>query len=553
MLSQLQKKLLPKVDQNQLPQALDSSSTLPSNPSDGQHARSTAKRLLGLATLTRRPQKPQGAEVGSSSQTTDGSMVVAPHPRRITDPSQLSSGTESSTPLSELAQTATTAATSVDSLPPDTSPSHKVDCSLSSTPSQVTIFKRYATRTLFVGFPDQIELPQSIVEKWESDVRDQLMIDLKDVVDWIQKEGTRRRAREAERNITSELRMSGYAPRGSSMVTVEPCIWILCGSRWASAAVREAIKDYTWLSNFTPAKVEVRVGGGVLANTAVTTDLEGLDYSYGLMLGHESILYINIEDYSDSASLCGLVCCATVKHGDKIIHRISRIGGLIKLGLKDDVPLSCGISTAHGVLSDLLERQERPGDYHTMLNGATDDFNSQDSSDDYASETEDEDTKTVRNHGIPEPRTDRLGTLDPKIFTKWRNHSLDTSLSFLGQFLVSSSAGEVGLGGMAQLVSKVEPNSVIPAQVDHLLTNMIPRQMKNPNRYIGRDEAEVEITHSLKDSELLVGDQVVILCGQGTVVEGTLVAGSTNLVVHGQTLVLRKIRLATILGKHSSL
>ncbi|KAK4466254.1 hypothetical protein QBC42DRAFT_343293, partial [Cladorrhinum samala] len=197
------------------------------------------------------------------------------------------------------------------------------------------------------------------------------------------------------------------------MVTVEPCIWILCGSRWASAAVREAIKDYTWLSNFTAAKVEVRVGGAVLANTAVPTDLEGLDYSYGLMLGPGSILYINVEDYSDSASLCGLVCCATVKHGHATMHRISRIGGLIRLDLKDDEPLSCGIPMTHGVLSNLLDDQERH-----------DDLKDKNSSDDYASESEDGDTGVVVPR-IPGARDNRPDTLDPKMFTKWRNHSLD--------------------------------------------------------------------------------------------------------------------------------
>ncbi|KAK2051890.1 hypothetical protein LY76DRAFT_369678 [Colletotrichum caudatum] len=130
-----------------------------------------------------------------------------------------------------------------------------------------SIFRRKRS-FLWIGKPADVPVPESLRESWSKPggVKDRLQKDLRPICDGMQRDGAG--MPHHERLITLDLRMSGYtALLHSGPVTLRPCIWILCGSRWCKKRVSKAVKDLPWTYTFVARPIEVHTGGPRLATT----------------------------------------------------------------------------------------------------------------------------------------------------------------------------------------------------------------------------------------------------------------------------------------------
>lgn len=63
--------------------------------------------------------------------------------------------------------------------------------------------------------------------------------------------------------VMIDMRMAGTPARGSTKVTLKPCIWVFCGSKWCQKIVQRDVKALNWLG---PYEVHfVRKGGPLLS------------------------------------------------------------------------------------------------------------------------------------------------------------------------------------------------------------------------------------------------------------------------------------------------
>lgn len=439
-----------------------------------------------------------------------------------------------------------------------TSPSTLVECQVKS--SDVRVFKRCRTKCLYIGVSESARLPDNIVQKWESDKRDQLRIDLADVVSEVYRKVAKKGLKEFEANIAYELRMSGYALNGADTVTLSPCIWILCGSKWAARIIQKAVQEYTWIKSFTPSAVEVHVDGAILATSEQPgPGIEILNMEHGITLAPGVLLYVHVEDYTGKSSACGLLCCATIQHGQTIVQQFCRVGGLITLGDADERKETYGLSTAHSMLSNpsLLptmrrnEYREISRDYQTWVRntetpsaGPSDDDDDDDGDGD-ESEQESKDTDT---HTTPVedwsnlPQEQRLGYRDPNIVTQWRDATSQLWLRFNDRRISRQrySASE----------STFDHTLCNKGAADHAILSLDPG-LSNPlsNTYIDANNIGGTIrikSHATEDD--LVEGSVDILSESESPIRAKLIVGSTNFVVRGETFTLRKIDTGTILG-----
>lgn len=429
-----------------------------------------------------------------------------------------------------------------------------VQCLIKS--GDVRMCKSYATRRLYIG-TSKIEIPSDIIQSWESDKREQLKIDLADVISDIRRKAADRKSKESESNVVCEIRMSGYAARGSLTVTLEPCLWILCGSKWAANMIKEKVKDYTWIQSFVPGPVQVHGRGAVWGTSSESElDITGLNFSYGIEIADDVILYINVEDYSEKSSLCGLLCCATIQHGTKTVHRFCRIGGVISIGTNDGVREQFGLSTAHSMLNNpdflrmiaLAGVTELSSDAWSRRVENEQDVNGSVSEDDDDEDEEESEYGSNESEGLDIwndlPQEQRLGYRDPTAVMQWNNTDYQR-LSYLGRTISSQPF-------WTQRAIEHQQSS---GSTDHALLRFdkMLQQLSVPlgNTYYQKDGVVLDEATSVKgharDDELEEGP-VVIVCTPDSTVEGYLLAGSTDFVAGGETFTLRKIETTAVLG-----
>lgn len=80
--------------------------------------------------------------------------------------------------------------------------------------------------------------------------------------------------RRNEDRVMIDMRMAGTPARGTTKITLRPCIWIFCGSKWCRKIVERDVKALNW---FGPHKVHLVLKGGPVFAADEESSAEGLD------------------------------------------------------------------------------------------------------------------------------------------------------------------------------------------------------------------------------------------------------------------------------------
>lgn len=165
------------------------------------------------------------------------------------------------------------------------------------------------------------ESPPDVLEQmWRKPdgIKQRLDVDLQPTRDEIKRKGSQQKKNWAEGNVNAELRMSGYATSSrAESVTLCPCVWIFCGSKWALKIVQKAIRNLPWVESFLGRSVGLCTGGPQLCSRPTLIPLEelrlhavskdSLPYRGGKILYHIA----KLDPSLSSPSVCGWLCCTT--------------------------------------------------------------------------------------------------------------------------------------------------------------------------------------------------------------------------------------------------
>ncbi|KAI8628744.1 hypothetical protein F5Y19DRAFT_465053 [Xylariaceae sp. FL1651] len=421
----------------------------------------------------------------------------------------------------------------------------------------VRSFKRLKNNTIIYLAQDDVKLPPDVVEQWETTDLDRLKTDLGEVVMEVYRKGVNRESRRPrstfyltpgahEYDISFELRMSGRAPRDAQHVALVPSIWIICGSTWACKDVRTAMEAITW----PMLPLEIHEGRGPLPSvTDGQVDIDKLDLTDGFSLGNGITLYIHIEDSLKEASLCGLICCATIKDGDTYSHRFSRIGGLLST-TNTLASAQFGISTAHGMLDHPWWHEQLRRKY----SADSQEYQSIDSDDD--EDEDDQESLYAESQSSPNPNPDvpfiplvenRLcqGYRDPQLVSRWRNVSHHGVVSFLG--------GSMPTDGRLRRTVQLHDETANPTDHAMIPVEWPPDSGSTPfnNSYCPKGvppERAIDIVTHMSNDKLIEGP-VSILCESHAILDGRLLPGSTCLTMGGRMFTLRKLKTAAPLAR----
>ncbi|KAI0012635.1 hypothetical protein F4779DRAFT_16267 [Xylariaceae sp. FL0662B] len=433
---------------------------------------------------------------------------------------------------------------------------------------RVRLVKRLKDSFLYVA-QDEVTLPPETVEQWEATDLERLKTDLREVVMQIYRKGIDREAQQRrspsyfhsgthEYDITFELRWSGRSTRQSQKLTLEPAIWIICGSRWACRDIRAAMEGITWIT----LPIEIHQGSvPQLSTREELVDINALDLTHGIHVAEGITLYVNVEE-SASSSACGLLCCATIKDGNAYSHHFSRIGGL--LSATETLNSSqFGISTAHGMLghpwwhdkvADMYAAvTSRPWSCENDLDSSTEVMN--DISDDEESEEDDgeykgQDLNNSENLFVKSDLSkDRAGFRDPSLVAAWRNVSYEGVFSFLG---ASMTVGDGQHQGRARLHTDLRSQTDhAMLRLGHLKSTITPELANTYCRMGALTKDMIRVTRYEVNDQLNEGP-VDIICGPYAILSGLLLPASSCLVVGGEMFTLRKLRTDKILAQGTS-
>ncbi|KAK1530443.1 uncharacterized protein CCOS01_05546 [Colletotrichum costaricense] len=454
---------------------------------------------------------------------------------------------------------------------------------------------RFPNTTTWHADEDHIPIPPKLLSMW-TPIRAQLQLDLDTVVTAMVSEQAKaknrvKRTDSSRKTIYPELRMSGHQHNFfSGMVTVSPCVWILCGSKSCRNKVRRLMRHRLLPEIFMKQAIEIHEMAprfsaihAVVPLPQIISDIEqhvGIVYAGGTILYH---MESPIDSYRPQ-SACGLLCCATfIKDGRIVDQRISRIGGLLSTN-DTDPRRPIAITTSHGLLDclwtekednsptiltqedteDSLKLDSYIGDYRHGFQAAngTDDYSDSDSESgselsrsssrdgkngpsSTGDETEVSEWDQFLNYdehvGSDSPAKDEavetqdmgsiLGRRSPKTITKW--HCLE-------------DIGGVRLCKERIPVLSNKPLPTRPADYALLKSDLLST-LKNLSSWI----PIVEITHYIPNDTLEVGP-LSLLLGPGEAHDVKLLPGTTTMPFAEEKLVVRKLQLSKPLGAFRS-
>ncbi|KAI3337218.1 hypothetical protein HD806DRAFT_31337 [Xylariaceae sp. AK1471] len=426
-------------------------------------------------------------------------------------------------------------------------------------------YKRMKNNLIVYLANDDVELPLDVVEQWETVDLDRLKTDLSEVAMEIYRKGVDRESKRPrntfylpsgahEYDISFELRMSGRATRDAQNVAIGPCIWLVCGSTWACKDVRAAMEAITWPT----LPLEIHEGRVPIPSVAEgQVDLDKLDLTDGFHLGDGIMLYIHIEDPSTESTLCGLLCCSTIKDGDTYSHHFSRIGGLVT-GTNTLASSQFGVSTAHGMLDHpWFHRQLMKRSPATAWDCQSPESMDDEDEDDLESLQDGRESLYAERQGpritqsphAPSFLLDEKdlgeGYRNPRLVSRWRNVTHHGVLSFLG----ASMATENNLQQLVQL------HDDTTSPTDHAMLRLGwpqgtgSRPLANSYRPRGAtSERSIDITTHMSSDKLTEGT-VSILCGLDSTLDAHLLLGSTCLTMGGRIFKLRKLKTTAPLAR----
>ncbi|UQC85489.1 uncharacterized protein CLUP02_10987 [Colletotrichum lupini] len=230
---------------------------------------------------------------------------------------------------------------------------------------------RFPDTTYRVAREDQIPVPSEVLSLWP-ETKTGLQNDLRCVVTQMDREQAKERNRVkrtdiSRKTIFPQLWMSGK-PNKTDLVTISPCIWILCGSNSCCKKVRRRMKDLELPELFTRQPIQIRERAPELFAAKAIVPLPQLRYDVERNAGishHGGTILYHMEAPTDAHGdqpACGLLCCVTfIKNGKIVDQRISRIGGLLTDGT-EHARRPIAITTSHGLLNSLWADNDDNGD-----------------------------------------------------------------------------------------------------------------------------------------------------------------------------------------------
>lgn len=420
---------------------------------------------------------------------------------------------------------------------------------------EVRLFRRTKRELIYCGRAG-IRPPPDVQQIYDTEIRERLDIELKLMEPRIRKVIALRKGEEWESNIACDLRMSGRAANGDKTVVLRPHIWISCGSDKACAMIKKNILRFGWVK----IPLEIQFSPVFLSSSSEDMDLEiqGLDLDRGVDLGDGVVLYINVEDYSERLSACGLLCCASIRDGSQVVHRLSRIGG--RISEAGATPIF--ISTAHGLLNNRwwLEKVRAPlamdSERETSELDHTDyDIHSIQGTDEDSSLEDD----AFEDESIPiEP----IGSFPKGNVTKWRNLTDHGNFDFIGHSL----SIDIGIGSTSsQFAATIERSShqgmdyaLIrqAAEQSGIMLELLNMYRLSPNTIKLEGESRVQtVKDYIREEDLvhrvdasLMEEVVDIIFRPEKTARGILLAGYTTLFVQGESFVLRRVETEAPLG-----
>ncbi|WQF79432.1 hypothetical protein CDEST_04446 [Colletotrichum destructivum] len=395
---------------------------------------------------------------------------------------------------------------------------------------------QFPQTNVWCGRPAQVPVPEDLRTQWDKDggFKHRLKLDLQPVEHAMKRYKPNSNIKKRERIFVLELRMSGYAsgspPRS---VTLNPCIWILCGSDWGKKLIKKALKDLSWTASFIDRPIEVQQGIPEWAAAPSLIPLEQLQLDASSrgsldLPGYKIMYHI---DSGDVQSYSGLLCCATLlRDGEVIDQQTSRIGGFL---------VGTAMTTAHGVLERFLQDLE-PGvasdasDNGTtcpihVSSGSTSPFNMGPYSDSGIESGSDSESDSGSNSFQDGDENGKclLGFKDPSKVERW------TPVSFVGSNLMGNI---INHGSMSSTSSRMLDYALL----EHSQPFYIP---------LGACFFPTNPVESYTSNKDLSAGPVWLLFSDSLMIKGIILDETQLMPFLGKSLPTRKIQLSAPLGR----
>ena len=225
------------------------------------------------------------------------------------------------------------------------------------------IYLRDKKRKIYVGKLKEMPPPRALEKEW-IERRRQLLNDLSPVINSLP-----RSLSDAQTRCEPELCMAGDASDKSGTVQLKPTVWIRCGSPKCKKAVRQAVKDLSYIHVFSSGPVRVHLNAPWPA--AITT-CNGFDEVFSSAIKEpvsetqasesqrhsfnrippsfegRASLRIRIM-LPENSSACGMRARITSIQNSRLQQHNCVIGGLIRVD-----GIVYGLTTGHSIFDSLL-------------------------------------------------------------------------------------------------------------------------------------------------------------------------------------------------------
>jgi len=212
-------------------------------------------------------------------------------------------------------------------------------------------------KNIFIAKRGRVQVPQDALERFDKDVKQRLINDLREVREQFNLTtgsifALRRGVVDDSVYEPVEIRMSGRATGGENgHVTLLPTIWVRCPAN-CRRRMKRALRDpgLAWTKGTGFGKIMVADSASLLAAKGTSSGTASSDkHFYGLALAGGVILHLHISIMSTSRSANGLICQSTLRKGGDVEENhlnYSRLGGILFI---DGRPV--GITSAHRILN----------------------------------------------------------------------------------------------------------------------------------------------------------------------------------------------------------
>ncbi|KAF3808933.1 hypothetical protein GCG54_00011125, partial [Colletotrichum gloeosporioides] len=401
---------------------------------------------------------------------------------------------------------------------------------------------KFPNTKVWIGSETLFPIPEEVQTLWAR-IKGGLLVTLEAVEGEMMREQSQeaslRKRHVQRRRFMTELRMSGCCQKHETgkdrKVTLYPCVWILCGSKWCRDKIRKVTERLELPQNLSSQRIEVHEGGPTFNASEVNIPRSQLDNDRALVSGvaHSGgtiLHHIEVAPKQECRSICGMLCCTTfVKDGNVIDQHVSRIGGVLTesfFGLDYKIwPLA--LTTAHGIFDLLLS--EASDDSELTSGSGKSKYLQPSASGSYSSDSEsvyDTDEESSRS----EAEIEILGNRNASSVTKWTPLEDVVGINFMGERLSSEQVFDRGT----------------PADYTILRSDTL-----NSCRNLISSDPSVEVTTFVLNSNLTPGP-VSLIIGIDEVSEASLLPDIVKMPWRQKALLVRKLYTSAPLAPGTS-